>query len=92
MENESNVKISNNSINLFDNVNPDNKLSVTNNKQSRVMLANSNNYKFRTNRHKTRSNNIIIRDQEQRNHVEDCKHLKKDEVSNNHEGTLTYNA
>ena len=58
------------------------------------MQANSHKHKLRTNRHKTRINyyNIIIRDQGQNNHVEDCKHLKKDEVSNNDEDTLTYNA
>ena len=90
MENENLIKITQQTINKFDNTNPDNNLYAINNKLLRVMKAKSKKQKSKTNRSKIKKNEIIIRDKKQNDHEEDCAHLNKDEVPNNYEDTRTY--
>ena len=90
MENENQIKITQQTVNKIDDTNPEHNLHATKNKLLRVMQAKTKKQKSKTNRLMIKTNKIIIRDKEQNNHEVDCEHLKEDGVSSNYEDTRTY--
>ena len=90
MENENQIKITQQTVNKIDDTNPEHNLHATKNKLLRVMQAKTKKQKSKTNRLMIKTNKIIIRDKEQNNHEVDCEHLKEDGVSSNNEDTRTY--
>ena len=90
MTNNTHIKTIQHAINLLNKPSPDNYLRANHHKQLKVMQAKSKNIKSRTNKHKSKQDKLIEREQERDDPEDELDHLEIDGAPNDYEDNLTY--